>query len=44
MSDPRHDLLQPGEDVRSAARKPFVRPTVQEIGGLSDLTLVGGSL
>ncbi|HEX8393909.1 MAG TPA: hypothetical protein VF665_16320 [Longimicrobium sp.] len=27
-----------------SARKPFVRPTVQDAGGLQDVTLLGGSL
>jgi hypothetical protein len=25
------------------ARKPFVKPTVQDMGGLKQLTLIGGS-
>lgn len=28
----------------TSARKPFVRPTVQDAGGLKNITLLGGSL
>ncbi len=33
---------RPEEPVRT--RSPFVRPTVEEMGRLKELTLVGGSL
>ena len=48
MSD-RFDARAP-RGILSAAeqaprdRKPFVPPTVQDLGGLKTLTLVGGSL
>jgi hypothetical protein len=31
-------------DDSPKARKPFVAPTVQDLGGLTTLTLLGGSL
>ena len=35
------DSTSPAED---AGRKPFVTPVVEELGGLTQLTEVGGSL
>lgn len=49
MSDSRSDLLT-NRDASAAAqepdqgRKPFSTPTVEDLGGLTDLTLIGGSL
>lgn len=34
----------PHVDGVNAARAPFVSPRVEDLGGLSDLTLLGGSL
>lgn len=30
--------------VSASQRRPFVRPTVEELGALRELTLLGGSL
>ena len=38
---PRNDL---GAADAARPRKPFVRPAVQDLGGLTTLTLLGGSL
>ena len=37
----RNDL---GTPSAPKARKPFVSPSVQDLGGLTTLTLLGGSL
>jgi hypothetical protein len=48
MADQRSDIPSlRGTETRtpgdSRARKPFVQPSVQDLGGLKQLTLVGGS-
>ena len=42
--DPQHTAEPAQGEDSSAARKPFVPPAVQELGRLSRLTLIGGSL
>jgi hypothetical protein len=41
-SEPRVTMVS-GDDSPKP-RKPFVAPTVQDLGGLTTLTLLGGSL
>ena len=45
MSEQRSDLPSPRGTTQTVAqsRKPFVKPTVQDMGGLKQLTLLGGS-
>ncbi|HEU0054772.1 MAG TPA: hypothetical protein VFQ39_16410 [Longimicrobium sp.] len=43
MTMPRPDDALPAA-APTLARKPFVPPTVQDLGSLKVLTLVGGSL
>ena len=40
--EPRGTTAHTPESARP--RKPFVRPAVQDLGGLTTLTLLGGSL
>jgi hypothetical protein len=40
----RGDLAAPRAAEAAKPRKPFVRPAVQDLGGLTTLTLLGGSL
>jgi len=40
--EPRGVAANAPEPAKS--RKPFVRPAVQDLGGLTTLTLLGGSL
>ena len=47
MSQPssnEHASIVPATPDAQSARKPFVRPTVQDAGGLQNITLIGGSL
>jgi hypothetical protein len=49
MTEQRADAATSATAVASASdlpkpRKPFVIPTVQDLGGLTTLTLLGGSL
>ena len=49
VQNPGGDASQFAPAARSTAvapkpRKPFVRPAVQDLGGLTTLTLLGGSL
>jgi len=36
--------VAPAAAEQATARMPFVAPAVEEMGGLSELTLIGGSL
>jgi hypothetical protein len=40
----RGDVATLSTAEASRPRKPFVRPAVQDLGGLTTLTLLGGSL
>lgn len=47
MTEPTHHENASNETAQpepASARKPFVRPTVQDAGGLQDVTLLGGYL
>jgi len=48
MSEQRSDLsslrgTETASQAEPCARRPFVKPTVQDMGGLKRLTLAGGS-
>ena len=43
MSEQRSELPSPRGTPATRDRQPFVKPTVQDMGGLKQLTLLGGS-
>jgi hypothetical protein len=48
VTDSRSDSQAPrtpaAADAPALGRKPFVRPAVTELGALSELTLIGGTV
>jgi len=43
MTEQRTEQHSPQIPQQRASRKPFVKPVVHDLGGLTQLTLVGGS-
>jgi hypothetical protein len=44
MTEQRTEQHSPETPQQRLARKPFVKPVVHDLGGLSQLTLAGGSV
>jgi hypothetical protein len=41
---PEHNVTAAMDETAPARREPFVAPCVEDLGGLTTLTLLGGSL